>query len=73
VELFALVPDPVTRGQRLPVDPVCRMAVDPALAPRREEYRRVEYHFCSDACADAFGRDPRRYAQPRAGGLFRRR
>jgi adenylate cyclase len=61
VELLALVPDAGRRERALPVDPVCRMAVDPALTPLSEVYGHVEYHFCSDACRLAFVDDPRRY------------
>jgi adenylate cyclase len=43
------------------VDPVCRMALDPALAYAAQEHKGVEHHFCSQECADAFERDPSRY------------
>jgi adenylate cyclase len=61
VELFALVLDPEAAKRRLPVDPVCRMAVDPALTPASEIYEEVEYHFCSDTCRRAFVEHPHRY------------
>jgi adenylate cyclase len=60
VEIAALVlDDPGT--QRLPVDPVCRMAVDPTRSHERTVYRGIAYHFCSTTCHEAFTRDPRRY------------
>jgi class 3 adenylate cyclase len=58
VELFELV----VAKRALPLDPVCRMVVDPELAPEHTVYRGVEYHFCSHACARAFAADPRRYS-----------
>ncbi len=49
-------------AQRLPIDPVCRMAVDPAQSRERAMHRGVEYHFCSPTCRAAFTREPARYA-----------
>jgi adenylate cyclase len=61
VEISALVlDDPGT--QHLPVDPVCRMAVDPGRSDERAVHRGVEYHFCSPTCRAAFAHDPDRYA-----------
>jgi adenylate cyclase len=65
VELFALVPEGVEE-RRLPIDPVCRMAVDPALATEQAVYRGVEHHFCSSGCAEAFRAAPERYAGRRS-------
>ena len=48
-------------GHELVIDPVCRMAVDPAEATGSVERRGRNYHFCSDRCADAFASDPHRY------------
>ena len=61
VEVFALVPEDVADRQ-LPVDPVCRMAIDPALAVSHAVHRGVEYHFCSEGCAEAFRDTPQHYA-----------
>jgi class 3 adenylate cyclase/YHS domain-containing protein len=47
---------------RLPLDPVCRMAVDPNHEAGRLAYEGVEYHFCSLECAQAFAEHPERYA-----------
>jgi YHS domain-containing protein len=65
VELYALVPEGVDE-RRLPMDPVCRMAVDPSLSPDRAVHRGVEYHFCSAGCAEAFRRAPERYIARRS-------
>jgi adenylate cyclase len=57
VELFSVyVEDP-----RFLVDPVCHMALDPALAAAAHSHDGIVYRFCSQACADAFQRDPARY------------
>jgi adenylate cyclase len=48
-------------GERLPVDPVCRMAVDPARAVERRTTAHGEYCFCSDDCARAFDEHPHVY------------
>lgn len=45
----------------LPVDPVCRMAVDPARSPETRAYRGVLYHFCSAECVRVFDSHPDRY------------
>ena len=66
IEVFALVPEGRS-SDALPIDPVCRMAVDPDLAAEQIVHRGVTYHLCSDACADAFRRAPPRYADRRPG------
>ena len=45
----------------LPVDPVCRMAVDPTRNAGSLVHNGVEYHFCSLACARRFAEDPASY------------
>lgn len=44
------------------IDPVCRMFVDRTRSDRSARRGGVTYHFCSDACADAFAANPARYA-----------
>lgn len=63
VELFELAVGTERAPRALPVDPVCRMAVDPAMTTERQTYRDVEYHFCSSQCAAAFRRDPARHGR----------
>jgi YHS domain-containing protein len=46
----------------LPVDPVCRMAVDPERAPGQLSYAGVAYFFCSLTCAGTFAQNPERFA-----------
>jgi adenylate cyclase len=48
----------------LPIDPVCRMAVDPWHGAGRLTYQGVEYCFCSLGCAGAFAQDPSSYTAP---------
>jgi adenylate cyclase len=62
VELFAAVrKGEATLGQ-LPVDPVCRMAVDRDRAAGRLMHDGTAYFFCTLACAGEFARHPERYA-----------
>lgn len=61
VALYALVPENLP-GRPLPIDPVCRMAVDPDADHERRTHAGRHFHFCSAGCAAAFDRDPERYA-----------
>jgi adenylate cyclase len=49
------------RAGRLPVDPVCRMGVDPAHAVEQRTVDGADYCFCSERCAAAFDGNPRAY------------
>jgi class 3 adenylate cyclase/YHS domain-containing protein len=49
------------RAEGLPIDPVCRMAVDPGQGAGVLTYEGVEYHFCSLDCACAFAATPEAY------------
>jgi adenylate cyclase len=62
VEIFAAL-EVGEVADRLPVDPVCRMAVDPDRAPGRLLYDGNAYFFCSLACAGEFARQPERFAE----------
>jgi class 3 adenylate cyclase/YHS domain-containing protein len=61
VELFAAIPVG-TGTEPLPIDPVCRMAVDPDRAPGRLLHEGQAYFFCSLSCAGAFAQQPERFA-----------
>jgi class 3 adenylate cyclase/YHS domain-containing protein len=61
VELFEASCEASRSGQGLPIDPVCRMAVDPEHAAGALQYQGVEYKFCSLDCAGRFSQDPERY------------
>ena len=62
ITVYAAVPEGVDETG-LPVDPVCRMAVDPTRNAGSLVHDSVEYHFCSLACARAFAEDPESYAE----------
>jgi adenylate cyclase len=64
VTLYELV---LTRQSRteFPIDPVCRMAIDPSRAAARRVHGGVDYLFCSDRCALAFDDDPGEYVSYR--------
>lgn len=59
VDLFELAPCP--RPHQRAVDPVCRMAVDRAIAPARLSHGGHDHWFCSLDCAAAFAIEPDRY------------
>jgi adenylate cyclase len=60
VEVFAAIR--VGEGtERLPVDPVCRMAVSPDHAAGRVMYEGEAYFFCSLTCVAEFARQPERF------------
>jgi adenylate cyclase len=61
VEIFAAVRTSESGDGQLPVDPVCRMAVDPARAAGRLMYDGTAYFFCTLTCAGEFARQPERY------------
>jgi adenylate cyclase len=60
--LFSAVREGGSAGADLPMDPVCRMAVDPAHAAGRLMFAGAEYYFCSLDCAHRFAAQPERYA-----------
>jgi adenylate cyclase len=62
VTLYELVLTQRTRAE-LPIDPVCRMAIDPGRAAARRLHGDVEFLFCSDRCAQAFDDDPVEYVR----------
>ncbi len=42
----------------LPIDPVCKMAVDPAHCVGSVEHGGIDYHFCSKDCMERFSSSP---------------
>lgn len=58
VELFAAVRTAESSSPGLPIDPICRMAVDPQHSAGVLRHREREYHFCSLECARVFAQDP---------------
>ena len=61
VELFALVPEDADGRGELPVDPVCRMSVDPEQCFATLAHAGQRYTFCSAECRDAFAEEPRHF------------
>jgi len=61
VEIFAAIRQSESTQGRLPLDPVCRMAVDPDRAAGRLLHEGTAYFFCSLACAGEFARGPERF------------
>ncbi len=45
-------------------DPVCGMAVEPATAQHKSEYRGQTYYFCAPGCRKGFEADPDKYLDP---------
>jgi len=61
VPVYAAIRQGAHSSSGLPIDPVCRMAVDPWHGAGRLTYEGVEYCFCSLGCAGAFAQHPSRY------------
>ena len=62
VVLLEALHEGVKRENELPVDPVCRMAVDPEHAAGSLRHDGRLFHFCSLDCAGDFAAEPGRYA-----------
>ena len=71
VALYALTLAAQSERAQLPIDPVCRMAVDPDRSRERRVYDGAEYHFCSRECAEVFEHQPARYTGDAPGQLRR--
>jgi adenylate cyclase len=67
VEVFAALRLAETTAVGLPVDPVCRMVVDPERCAGRLVHDEVTYFFCSLSCAGMFAQQPDRYKAQAAG------
>jgi len=63
VLLFRALPvGGVDERAELPIDPVCRMAVDPAQQAGMVIHDGTEYRFCSLECVRRFAAEPERFA-----------
>lgn len=60
--LYAALREGEETESGLPIDPVCRMAIDPGRGAGMLVHEGVEYHFCSLECAGAFAAEPERFA-----------
>jgi adenylate cyclase len=63
VELVAALRPRRRTEERLAIDPVCRIRVDPRHAAGRLVIDDTVYYFCSLACAGTFARRPERYVE----------
>jgi adenylate cyclase len=61
VFLFRAIGRAAASAGALPIDPVCRMAVDPERATGSLQHRGTEYFFCSLGCAARFAAEPERF------------
>ena len=61
VELFAALPVEAAEQGSLPVDPVCRMVVDPDRAAGRLLHEGDAFYFCSLTCVAQFAQSPDRF------------
>jgi adenylate cyclase len=62
IEIFAALRMGGTAVDHLPVDPVCRMVVDPDRAAGRLVHEGNAYFFCSLSCAGQFAQHPERFS-----------
>jgi class 3 adenylate cyclase/YHS domain-containing protein len=60
--LFAAAREGEHDSAGLPIDPVCRMAVDTEHGAGRLSFEGVEFYFCSLECAGTFAADPAKYS-----------
>jgi adenylate cyclase len=61
VDLFEASCETARTRDALPIDPVCRMAVEPNGSIGVLQHDGVEYNFCSLECIQAFAADPEQY------------
>jgi class 3 adenylate cyclase/YHS domain-containing protein len=66
IAVYAAEPRDPSAKRDWPIDPVCRMAVDPARRAGVLTHNGREYSFCSMRCVAAFSQAPLRYARPEA-------
>ncbi len=67
VVVLAAVRHSESDNRRFPIDPVCRMAIDPERAAGVLLHGSSEYHFCSLACVEAFAKAPEDYVASDVG------
>jgi YHS domain-containing protein/uncharacterized membrane protein YraQ (UPF0718 family) len=65
---MAATPGGKMERQRVAIDPVCGMSVDPDHAEYRSFQKGQTYYFCSAGCKETFDKDPSKYiAHPKTG------
>ncbi len=68
VLLYAAVRRGGVAGSDLPVDPVCRMAIDPEHSAGTVNHEGTLYHFCSLRCVGRFAASPERFVPTQLAG-----
>jgi YHS domain-containing protein/positive regulator of sigma E activity len=68
VDIQPFISHVIRTGLELPsslrvMDPVCKMAVDPAMAVGRMSYSGKTYYFCREGCLKTFMKDPGSYVE----------
>lgn len=53
----------VSKARKIVIDPVCGAEVDPRTAPFSADFNGVKFHFDSQECKDAFGKNPDRFME----------
>ena len=54
----------VVRGDnRMAIDPICKMEVDPVSAKWKSTFNGREYYFCAPGCKKAFDKNPEKYVK----------
>jgi YHS domain-containing protein len=60
--IFQSAPDSAALAEKMAIDPVCRMTIDPAAAAAREVFEGKPVYFCSEGCRHRFLANPTAYA-----------
>lgn len=51
-------------GEKMAIDPVCKMEVDEKKAAATSDYKGKKYYFCAKSCKKAFDQNPEKYLAP---------
>ena len=53
---------------KMKLDPVCGMMVEPEKAAGKSEYKGKRYYFCAPGCKKDFDKDPEKYISKASEG-----
>lgn len=53
-------------GEKMAIDPVCKMEVDEKKAAATSDYKGKTYYFCAKSCKKAFDQNPEKYLAPKS-------
>lgn len=53
-----------TKTNKIAIDPVCGMKVDPGSTKLTVSYKEQRYYFCAEVCRKVFESNPKRYLKP---------